>query len=112
MIIITNQLLLRSDDIILVKADVKTETTRVSQFCWFKPQTWFLPAKSKDVDTFFVEINYLKNGREDKFTITRNTAAGALETFKEVAEQVKLQLKVQNQEMVDVLFENAIKESK
>lgn len=62
MLIVVDQLLLKFDDIKLVKADYESETKTMSQFRWLKPKTWFLTPIVEKNKKYYVQI-FLRSRR-------------------------------------------------
>lgn len=111
MIINISGLIMNVDDITLVTTDTEVKTITSNPFRLFEPSTWFAKSESYEEITFLMKIYYTKNKVANTYIWRSDDSGHVLRMIEEVAGQIKLQVNVQNQEMVDKLFEDAVKES-
>lgn len=107
-------------DAILINADVvnnvyiknRTEETveRPAKF-WHKPSTWFLPPIVTKTRMYTLVLDYRQGSVEKTFTNETDNYAVLKQQAKEIIRQVKAQVDMANREMVDHLFEEALKEA-
>lgn len=111
MIIIVDDTYLDVDKVnsIIIKYNERKETV-VSHVKWWNPFTWSATS-TKSITPSYNELimDYVRDDRGWTYTV-KNTNYGVLQNkFKKIVEQLKMQVDVQNQEMLDKLFEATIK---
>lgn len=79
---------------------------------WYNPKTWFLKPVIVNNERYRINIEYTStDGKNYTFWSEFTNYVDAQNTTKEILKQMKMQTDVANQELVDKLFENAVKEA-
>src|ERR1017187_4223237 len=111
MLIVIEHLIINADDITLIKGDFDVKEIKTSQFRLFKPRTWFLEPILEVERKYYFIIFYTKNGQHNTFKYMTGNSKSVQSYMDKIALQIKVQLKAQDQEMLDKVFENAIMEA-
>lgn len=110
MILVFDHFIVTADDIKLLCLDGERVEKSFSQRKLFSPKTWFLPNITTGTYQYQMKIFYRVHGTDHTFIFTADDSRTLQNMMVEAGRQIKAQVKVQNQEMLDTVFENAIKE--
>jgi len=107
-ILIVDETYLDFDKVRSILITYEENKTIRSNVVWWNPFTWgSFPTVESD-PTYVLKMEYIRGHEVWTFTC-RNTDITTLRTkFKKIVDQLKMQVDVQNQEMLDKLFEAAI----
>ena len=91
----------------------KEDVVGPSPKIWYKPSTWKLKPEVTTRFTHVLTITYCTppNGLVHTFTMESADLPYIQNHAKEILKQIKMQTDIANQEMVDKLFEEAVKEA-
>jgi hypothetical protein len=106
MIIIVDNTYLDFDKVNSILISPKPEETK-SAAVWWNPNTWGTTEVVKDA-TYTLKMEYSRAGALWTYTSENKDSAYLLAKFKKIVSQLKTQVDIQNQEMLDRLFEEAV----
>jgi hypothetical protein len=96
----------------IIVSPIVKENKEYPRRYWYKPETWFLEPTVTTKTLYRLTLDYVRtDGASIRFTSESPDYGSMDKIAKEFLKQVKMQTDIANQELVDKLFEDAVKET-